>query len=92
VGYPSVFDKFEKKVLQVSFCYFSLSMFRNMHAMKQNTVVVASHTSTVWSVDFDVSGSRLVSCSDDRTLKIWKQYSPGNTQGTCNFTLQYCGV
>lgn len=40
-----------------------------------------SHTSTVWSIDFDDSGDRLVSCSDDRTVKIWQRYLPGNAQG-----------
>ena len=29
------------------------------------------HTSTVWEVSFDARGQRMVSCSDDRTLKIW---------------------
>lgn len=32
------------------------------------------HTSTVWSLCFDVTGQRLASCSDDRTVKIWKEY------------------
>jgi len=54
-------------------------------------VFVASHTSTVWSIDFDASGSRLVSCSDDRTLKIWKRYFPGNARGICNFCSYYTG-
>lgn len=40
-----------------------------------------SHTSTVWSIDFDSTGLRLVSGSDDKTLKIWKQCSPGNSRG-----------
>lgn len=40
-----------------------------------------SHASTVWGVDFDSTGDRLVSCSDDRTLKVWKAYRPGNSQG-----------
>ena len=35
----------------------------------------------MWSVDFDATGTRLVSCSDDRTLKVWKQYLPGNSRG-----------
>lgn len=29
------------------------------------------HSSTVWGVAFDASGQRMVSCSDDLTLKIW---------------------
>ncbi|XP_058806568.1 probable cytosolic iron-sulfur protein assembly protein Ciao1 isoform X2 [Phymastichus coffea] len=40
-----------------------------------------SHASTVWSLAFDASGNRLVTCSDDKTLKIWQQYEPGNEMG-----------
>lgn len=39
------------------------------------------HESTVWSLAFDPSGQRLASCSDDRTVRIWRQYLPGNEQG-----------
>ncbi|XP_033125614.1 probable cytosolic iron-sulfur protein assembly protein CIAO1 homolog [Anneissia japonica] len=39
------------------------------------------HESTVWSISFDASGERLASCSDDRTVKIWRQYEPNNQQG-----------
>lgn len=40
-----------------------------------------SHKSTVWSIAFDKSGSRIASCSDDRTIKIWQEYPPGNPEG-----------
>lgn len=39
------------------------------------------HESTVWSLAFDPSGQRLASCSDDRTVRVWRQYLPGNEQG-----------
>lgn len=39
------------------------------------------HESTVWSVAFDRSGERLASCSDDKTVRIWRQYKPGNEEG-----------
>lgn len=39
------------------------------------------HESTVWSLAFDPSGQRLASCSDDRTVRIWRQYLPDNEQG-----------
>ncbi|KAF7997339.1 hypothetical protein HCN44_005616 [Aphidius gifuensis] len=39
---------------------------------------LASHTSTVWSLSFDNTGSRIVTCSDDKNLKIWQEYKPGN--------------
>ncbi|XP_064587025.1 probable cytosolic iron-sulfur protein assembly protein CIAO1 [Zonotrichia leucophrys gambelii] len=31
------------------------------------------HTSTVWAVAWERSGQRLVSCSDDRTLRVWQR-------------------
>ena len=40
-----------------------------------------SHESTVWKVCFDKSGSRLASVSDDKTVKIWQEYFPGNKEG-----------
>lgn len=39
------------------------------------------HESTVWSVAFDGSGERLASCSDDKTVRIWQCYKPGNEEG-----------
>lgn len=42
---------------------------------------LASHSSTVWSLSFDATGDRLVTCSDDATLKIWKEYKQGNNAG-----------
>eukprot|EP00414_Alexandrium_minutum_P005500 CAMPEP_0113829264 /NCGR_PEP_ID=MMETSP0328-20130328/5708_1 /TAXON_ID=39455 /ORGANISM="Alexandrium minutum" /LENGTH=122 /DNA_ID=CAMNT_0000797309 /DNA_START=42 /DNA_END=407 /DNA_ORIENTATION=+ /assembly_acc=CAM_ASM_000350 len=32
---------------------------------------LSGHDSTVWSLAFDAEGSRFVSCSDDRSLRIW---------------------
>lgn len=37
------------------------------------TATLESHDSTVWSSDFNSDGTKLISCSDDRTLKLWKQ-------------------
>lgn len=39
------------------------------------------HTSTVWSLSFNATGDRLASCSDDRTVKIWKSYPNESGQG-----------
>lgn len=39
------------------------------------------HTSTVWSISFNADGDRLASCSDDRTVRIWQRYKPGNQEG-----------
>jgi len=32
-----------------------------------------SHESTVWSCDFNADGTKLISCSDDKTLKVWTE-------------------
>lgn len=45
------------------------------------TGTLRSHDSTVWSIAFDATGKRLVSCSDDCTLKIWQAYEPNNSYG-----------
>jgi WD40 repeat protein len=42
---------------------------------------LTGHESTVWSIDFDASGDRLVSCSADKTVRVWKIYKPGNPEG-----------
>eukprot|EP01134_Creolimax_fragrantissima_P002957 CFRG2957T1 len=39
------------------------------------------HTSTVWCLDFDRNGERMVTSGDDKTIKIWQAYHPGNMQG-----------
>lgn len=44
-----------------------------------------SHKSTVWSIDFDESGKKLASCSDDMSLKIWQAFEPGNKEGKVRF-------
>ncbi|RZF40351.1 hypothetical protein LSTR_LSTR008781 [Laodelphax striatellus] len=46
-----------------------------------NCGTLASHESTVWGIAFDKTGTRLASCSDDKTVKIWQQYLPGNPEG-----------
>ena len=38
--------------------------------------ILDEHESTVWSVDFDASGDRLVSVSGDTSIKVW-QRDPG---------------
>lgn len=40
-----------------------------------------SHESTVWGLAFDSSGKQLATCSDDRTIKVWREYLPGNQLG-----------
>lgn len=45
------------------------------------TQTLTGHSSTVWSLAFDGTGNRLASCSDDKTVKIWQKYMPGNEEG-----------
>jgi WD40 repeat protein len=33
---------------------------------------LSGHASTVWSCSFDLSGDKLVSCSDDKGIILWK--------------------
>lgn len=37
------------------------------------TTTLTGHESTVWAIDFDSTGNRLISCSDDRSMKIWEK-------------------
>ena len=39
--------------------------------------ILNGHESTVWSVDFDTSGDRLVSVSDDTSVKVWQRDQGG---------------
>ncbi|XP_013108209.2 probable cytosolic iron-sulfur protein assembly protein Ciao1 [Stomoxys calcitrans] len=45
------------------------------------TATLAGHSSTVWAIDFDAPGDRLVSVSDDCSMKVWRGYAPGNQEG-----------
>ena len=40
-----------------------------------------SHESTVWSLAFDSTGSRIATVSEDLTLKIWREFKSGNKEG-----------
>ena len=44
-------------------------------------LISESHSSTVWAAAFDKTGTRLVSSSDDNTVKIWQEYPPNNKEG-----------
>lgn len=34
------------------------------------------HTSTVWSLEWSEDGKSIISGSDDRTVKIWREFQP----------------
>lgn len=38
--------------------------------------VLEGHTSTVWSISWSSDGQYLVSCGDDRSLRVWKEVEP----------------
>jgi len=42
---------------------------------------LTGHTSTVWSISWDKSGTRLVSGSDDKTIRIWQRFDVNNSEG-----------
>ncbi|CAL9103529.1 unnamed protein product [Musa acuminata var. zebrina] len=45
----------------------------------------SGHTSTVWALSFNSAGDRMVTCSDDLTLKIWDtSQNPSETSGDGN--------
>jgi WD40 repeat protein len=45
---------------------------------------LTGHQSTVWGIDFDSTGNRISSCSDDKTVKIWQK---GIKEWSCVCTL-----
>ena len=47
---------------------------------------LTSHENTVWSIAFNKSGDRLASASEDNTVKIWKEYKPGNSEGNIDYS------
>lgn len=46
-------------------------MERGSHALLCCAGPGIGHTSTVWGLSFEESGERMVSCSDDCTLRVW---------------------
>eukprot|EP00124_Ichthyophonus_hoferi_P004381 Ihof_evm3s473 gene=Ihof_evmTU3s473 len=42
---------------------------------------LTGHKSTVWAIDFDKTGDKMVSVSDDTSIKIWQAVYPGNPDG-----------
>ncbi|XP_065558448.1 probable cytosolic iron-sulfur protein assembly protein CIAO1 homolog isoform X3 [Artemia franciscana] len=39
-----------------------------------------SHESSIWGLDFSPDGKNIVTCSEDKSIKIWREYLPGNKQ------------
>lgn len=55
------------------------------HCVQTLDVTSSGHSSTVWAISFNSSGDRMVTCSDDVTLKIWDtSKNPTQTSGDGN--------
>ena len=50
-------------------------MVKKTHFFRVCFDTLEGHKSTVWSLSFDKRGDRLVSCSDDKTVKLWDRNS-----------------
>lgn len=51
------------------------------------STTLTSHDSTVWSLAFNKNGSKFATVSDDKTLKIWKEFNsndPEKNKGDSN--------
>lgn len=73
--------KYFIKVMQTKCALLCFQMFKEDNDDWCCFTTLKSHSSTVWSIAFDKTGSRLASCSDDKTVKIWQEYLPGNPEG-----------
>jgi len=59
----------------------TIKMFKEDEDEWINVATLTGHSSTVWSCDWSRDGMRLVSGSDDKTIRIWKRFDPGNVEG-----------
>jgi WD40 repeat protein len=55
----------------------------NINHLKK--LLLDGHESTVWSSDFSPEGDVLISCSDDKTLKLWKTETSLTGQSESNW-------
>ena len=46
-----------------------------------STSSLTSHTNTVWDIAWDRTGDRLASCSEDASVRVWRSFRPGNSEG-----------
>lgn len=51
----------------------SIRLYREDGDDWSSFATLEGHESTVWSIDFDATGRRLVSCGDDKTIRIWQE-------------------
>ena len=66
----------------------SIRLFREQKDDWNNFTTLTLHGSTVWSISFNTKGDRLVSCSDDKTIRVWAaDDSDDLTKWTCVSTL-----
>ncbi|WOL16042.1 hypothetical protein Cni_G24824 [Canna indica] len=60
------------------------------HCVQTISEASSGHTSTVWALSFNSAGDRMVTCSDDLTLKIWDtSCHPSETSANCYRSWQH---
>ena len=59
----------------------TLKMFREDDDEWVVSSTLTGHDSTVWCMDFNKDGDRLVSGSSDKSMRIWQRYLPNNKYG-----------
>nr|XP_002121169.1 probable cytosolic iron-sulfur protein assembly protein CIAO1 homolog [Ciona intestinalis] len=59
----------------------TIKLFKEDDGEWLSFATLSGHSSTVWSVSWSKDGRRLVSGSDDKTIKVWQKYEPGNMEG-----------
>lgn len=52
------------------------------------TETLNGHTSTVWSISFNRDGSKMISCSDDKSMILWERSSQSPQPSTDSSTTQ----
>ena len=59
----------------------TIKLFQEDDGDWENINTLEGHDSTVWSISWSKDGNRLVSGSDDKTIRIWRRFRPGNMDG-----------
>jgi WD40 repeat protein len=67
--------------VNIEYMYFNFSLCVQLFKEDNDDwccfATLKGHQSTVWGLAWDKTGSRIASCSADKTVKIWQEYEPG---------------